>query len=172
MRNRPSRAGAHSLLEVVDARNRPLCRLAAPLVREQRLVHREVCLLVRAGGGILLAKSAEGWDVFAREAVPAGASIRDSAEHLARLSELDHCRLRELGLLPPCPATGQAFVSLFSVQVTPSRLRLLAEDAATRLLLDRAELSGLALHGGDLLSPLLRHAVLESRLLDQAHRAR
>lgn len=151
---------------MVDARNRPFCHLAAALVREQRLVHREVCLLVRGEDEILLARDAEGWDVFAREAVPAGASVRETAERLAGQRELAACRLRELGVLSPCPATGQAFVSLFSVRVTPSRLRLLAEDAATRLLLDRVELSGLALHGGDLLSPLLRHAVLESRLLD------
>ncbi|HJA79192.1 NUDIX hydrolase [uncultured Desulfovibrio sp.] len=165
MRNRPLRAGAHALLEVVDARNRPFCHLAAPLVREQRLAHRQVCLLVRAGDGILLARSAEGWDIFAREAVPAGDSVQECAERLARRQELDNGRLRELGVLPPCPATGQAFVSLFSVRVTPSRLRLLAEDAATRLVLDQAELFGLARHGGDLLSPLLRHALLESGLL-------
>lgn len=119
-----------------------------------------------AADGILLTRGAEGWDVFAREAVPAGASVLESAEQLASARDLADSRLRELGVLPPCPATGQAFVSLFSVLVTPSRLRLLAEDAATRLLLDRVELSGLALHGGELLSPLLRHAVLESRLLD------
>lgn len=165
MRNRPLRAGAHALLEVVDARNRPFCRLAAPLVREQGLVHREVCLLVRAGNVILLARGAEGWDVFAREAVPAGASVQDCAEGLARRQGLDPARLRELGRLSPCPATGRAFVSLFSVRVTPSRLRLLAEDSATHLVLDPAELFGLARHGGDLLSPLLRHALLESGLL-------
>lgn len=158
-------AGAHSLLEVVDARNRPFCRLAAPLVREQRLAHREICLLVESGSHMLLAAGPQGWDFFARAPVVAGASLLESAEALARERGLPPCRLRELGVLPPCPATEQAFVSLFVLRVAPSRMRLLAEDAAARLLLDQEEFRGLARHGGDLLSPLVRHAVLKSDLL-------
>ncbi|WP_297226606.1 NUDIX hydrolase [uncultured Desulfovibrio sp.] len=166
MRNRSLLAGAHSLLEVVDARNRPFCRLAERLVREQRLVHREICLLVGSREGILLAAGPHGWDFFARSPVPAGASLLDSVEALALRLGLGDCRLRELGTLPPCPATDLAFVSLFSLRVASSRMRLMAEDTATRLLLDREEFRGLALHGGELLSPLVRHAVLESSLLD------
>lgn len=165
MRNRPLLAGAHSLLEVVDARNRPFCRLAERLVREQRLVHREICLLVGSRESILLAAGSQGWDFFARSPVPAGVSLLESAEALALRQGLANCRLRELGTLSPCPATEQAFVALFSLRVTPSRMRLLAEDTATRLLLDREEFRGLALYGGELLSPLVRHAVLESSLL-------
>ncbi|WP_296304609.1 NUDIX hydrolase [uncultured Desulfovibrio sp.] len=165
MRNRPLLAGAHSLLEVVDARNRPFCRLAASLVREQRLVHREICLVVESGPHILLAAGPQGWDFFARAPVVAGASLLESAEALAGERDLASCRPCELGTLPPCPATEQAFVSLFMLRVTPSRLLLLAEDAATRLLLDQEEFRGLARHGGELLSPLVRHAVLESDLL-------
>ncbi|WP_297259494.1 NUDIX hydrolase [uncultured Desulfovibrio sp.] len=165
MRNRPLLAGTHSLLEVVDARNRPFCRLAGRLVREQRLAHREVCLLVQERETILLAAGPQGWDFFARSPVPAGASLQESAEALALRLELGPCRLRELGTLPPCPATEQAFVTLFALRITPSRLRLLAEDTATRLPLDQEEFRGLARHGGDLLSPLVRYAVLESDLL-------
>lgn len=165
MRNRPLLAGTHSLLEVVDARNRPFCHLAASLVREQRLVHREICLLAESGPHILLAAGPQGWDFFARSPVVAGASLRESAEALARERDLASCRLHELGTLPPCSATSQAFVSLFSLRIAPSRMRLLAEDAATRLLLDLEEFRGLARHGGDLLSPLVRYAVLESPLL-------
>ena len=90
----------------------------------------------------------------------------DSVEALALRLGLGDCRLRELGTLPPCPTTDLAFVSLFSLRVASSRMRLMAEDTATRLLLDREEFRGLALHGGELLSPLVRHAVLESSLLD------
>ena len=165
MRNRPLLAGTHSLLEVVDARNRPFCRLAERLVREQRLVHREICLLVESREAVLLATGPQGWDFFGRGVVPAGASLLESAEALALRLGLTDCRLRELGTLPPCPATGPAFVSLFALRVAPSRMRLLAEDTATRLLLDREEFRGLALHGGELLSPRVRHAVLESSLL-------
>lgn len=159
-------AGTHSLLEVVDAHNRPFCRLAAPLVREQRLVHREICLLVQSGSHVLLAAGPQGWDFFARAPVAAGVSLLESAEALAGTQGLASCRLRELGVLPPCPATGQAFVSLFALRVAPSRMCLLAEDASTRLLLDQEEFRGLARYGGELLSPLVRHAVLESSLLD------
>lgn len=165
MRNRSLLAGAQSLLEVVDARNRPFCRLAAPLVREQRLVHREICLLAESGPHMLLTAGPQGWDFFARAPVAAGASLLESAEALARERDLASCRPRELGTLPPCPATSQAFVTLFALRIAPSRMCLLAEDAATRLLLDQEEFRGLARHGGDLLSPLVRHAVLKSDLL-------
>lgn len=164
MWNRSLPAGTHSLLEVVDARNRPLCRLAASLVREQGLVHREICLLVESGAHILLAAGPQGWDFFARAPVAAGASLLESAEALAREQSLAACSLKELGVLPPCSATGQAFVSLFTLRVTPSRMRWLAEDTATRLLLDQEEFLGLARHGGELLSPLVRYAVRESFL--------
>lgn len=148
------------LLEVVDRHNRPVCHMPQTVVLKQHLLHRSVGLFVRSARQTLLVRCAQGWDLFAREPVPAGMAMQEAAESLALRQGLGHLPLRELRTLPPLPtADEQAFMRLYAIQVSPARLRALAVDPERHLLLDRDELYGIARHNGDLLSPLLRQCL-------------
>lgn len=115
----------HSLIEVVDARNRPLASMPIHEVHSQGLLHRFVVVLVydAAGSLFLRKRSAKKriypgrWDASATGHVLEGEAMRDAARRVLASSLGIHAdRLRRSATIHPGQTTGKAFVCVYAIE--------------------------------------------------------
>ena len=157
-------AGRGELVDVVDERDRPLAVMRLAEVHQQRLAHRAVFILVYNGlGKVYLQKRSSAktlypgrWDISASGHVQAGeprllAAHRELEEEL----NLTPPALKELCCIPASVETGYEVQALFSAGVVHAQPRPNPAEVETGAFYDPEELSCLAKHFRNQLTPAL-----------------
>lgn len=144
-------------IEVVDERNVPLCIMPQKTVLRRFLRHRKAALLIRdaRGRALLTMYPDRGWGFTTFCAVRAGFAVEEEAQELLYNFRQSSSRLFLLGINPPCPENGMAFISIFEAELPAAVLEEAARDMEQHLLVDYDELKGLNTHSRELLSPFL-----------------
>lgn len=153
-------------LEVVDCHNIPLCIMPKEDVLRQHLPHRTVVLLVRDRfGRALLTLSDKGWGFSSYGHVPAGMACESYAQELLDQEwGQEGGRLACLGFMPPSTENGQTFLHLYTACLPRSVINSRVAARDRHLLVDRDELQGLEAHFEELLSPIMRAAIVGGHL--------
>lgn len=144
-----------TLCEVVDKANRPLCLLDMATVASQNLPHRAVGVILRAPGGrMLLRRQSSGLFCLSAFAIlPAGGAAEDfRAELLKNRWGLENARVFREIHMPPLPANGNAFTTIFTVGISAA-FAADAEHPDENLLVDPTEFTALIKYENTL-SPL------------------
>lgn len=156
----------HSLIEVVDSRNRPLAAMPVNEVHRQGLSHRFVVVLVfDPQNRLFLRKRALGkriypgrWDASASGHVLDGEATRDAARRvLANTLGIHADRMRRTAFITPGKDTGKAFVSVYAIerQLPPALSQ--TDEMDSGYFHTREEVSCLVREFRELLTPGLVH---------------
>ena len=154
-------------LEIVDKNNKPFAVMPAGSALRQMLPHRTVAVLLRdkKGRGLFRYQERQQLGFSSFSLVTAGRSCEETALHLCAAEwREEKPRLLSLGTIPPCSENDGAFTSLFEMRLPYERLRRKIEHPDLHLLLDYDELRGVRANIEEVLSPLLRAALLQGRL--------
>ncbi|MGE4536558.1 MAG: NUDIX domain-containing protein [Desulfovibrio sp.] len=155
-------APAPELVDIVDARDRPLLVMSKAEAHRQSLFHRSVMVLVyNAQGKLYLQKRGANKDLYpgrfdlsATGHVRAGEARRDAA--LRELYEELGLRAKTLTVLDALPAsqeTAYEFVTLYSAGRITETPRPNPEEVAGGMFVDAGELAALTRSYRDMLTP-------------------
>jgi len=163
---RSAQPPAVEVVDVVDARDRPLAVLPLEEVHRQRLLHRSVLVLAYdAAGKVYLQRRSAAkalypgrFDVSASGHVQAGEAREDAARReLAEELGLQVATLRELARLPASAQTAWEFVTLYSAGRFAQAPRPDPAELDGGIFVDAQELECLVNLFRDQLTPGLAH---------------
>jgi len=159
------------LVEVVDARGRPLAVVSAWEAHRQSLPHKAALVVFRHGrDGVVLGRRPAGspvfpgrWDLTARGHVRPGEAVRDAARRLAdeAMPGLAGPPLFQ-AVLPPGPGNGHEALSVFRCALREAP----AVGETQSLTVNREELEHLVMEFRELLAPEVVQALESGVLFD------
>ena len=160
----PNHQISDQLLEVVDARNKPLGAIQGSLVHRQHLAHRAVYVLIFDNENkVYLQKRSTHkniypgrWDLSVRVHPLLDESLEDAAlRGLQTELQIHPERLSILTTLPSCPETGHEFVTILAVNRPPSPPRPNHIDAEDGQYFSHDEIGCMVKEFRELLTPNL-----------------
>ncbi len=166
MAKKTAPAPPQELVDIVDARDRPIMVMPLAEAHRQGLFHRSVRVLVYDGRGKLYLQKRTArkslypgrFDLSATGHVRAGESRQDAA--IRKLRQELGLRATTLTLVDAVPATrdwGYEFVTLFSAGRVSEPIRPQPEEVAGGVFVDAAELAALTRDYRDWLTPAVVH---------------